>query len=667
MTRSIAPSLSRQSLFGRIAASIFLFGLTWLVFAETSHHDFVNYDDGVYVTQNAQVRGGLTFPGLAWAFTQPHARNWHPLTTVSHMLDCQFFGLAPGGHHFVNVLLHAIAVVLLFLFLNRVAGVIWSSAFIAALFAIHPLRVESVAWIAERKDVLGGVFFMLTLSAYARYARQPSVARYITMSILFACGLMSKAMLVTVPVILLLLDYWPLNRMVDLASFRRMLWEKLPLFTMSILAGVVTFLIQQHSFGAIASLPLRWRIDNAIVSCVTYLWQTIWPTNLAVFYPHPENHLSLWQVALAALFLIFITALVIAYRKRRPYLIVGWLLYLSMLAPVIGIVQVGLQGHADRYTYLPQIGLFIAITLLIVDLAGALRYRRQIFAATAAFVLIALSACARKQSSFWRNTETLWSRALAVTQDNDVAHTNLGMFLMERGQLDDAISHFETALQIRSGDAHAHYDLSRAIIHSDLGDASVRKGSPSDAIAHYRTAIEFEPAYADAHYNLGTVLSQCGDLTGAIAEWETTLSIQPEDVEAHTSIANALLRKNDLREALAQYERAVAAPVPSMFALNNLAWILSTCPNSSVRNGARAVDLAQRAVRLSQENVPTFIRTLAAAQAENGRFDEAIASAHRAATLAGNEDVDLVRQIEKDVDLYRSRVPFRDSSLPDVR
>lgn len=639
---------------------------TWLVFGQTAGHDFVNYDDGVYVSQNAFVRSGLTWNGALWAFTQPHARNWHPLTTMSHMLDVQLFGLEPAGHHLVNVLLHLTASLLLFFVLRRMTGSVWSSAFVAAVFAVHPLRVESVAWIAERKDVLSGVFFMLTLLAYVRYVRNATRGRYITMSILFACGLMSKPMLVTVPILLLLLDYWPLNRITDLRSFGRMVLEKAPLFAMALAAALVTFLIQKRSFGAIAPLPLAWRIENAAVSYILYLWQMIWPANLAVFYPHPENSRSAAEVAVAILLLISITSAVVAFRQTRPYLLVGWLWYMSMLAPVIGIVQVGLQGHADRYTYLPQIGLYLALTWLIVDLAAQVRFGRAILTATAVIVLTAFGVSAHQQVSYWRDSETLWTRTLAVTRNNDVAHTNLGIVRMERGQFDDAIAQFEMALRIHGNDPHPHHNLSRALTHTDLGDAFAHKGSSADAIGHYRSAIALEPNYADAHYNLGSVLLQRGDLNGAIAEWEATLSIQPDDAEAHASLGNALLQKGALREAVAHYEKAVAAPVPSVFAMNNLAWISATCPEASFRNGERAVALASSAVKMSQGKVPMFLRTFAAALAEAGRFDEAMAMAARAREAA-HEDVDLAKEIERDVDLYRAHSPVRDSSLTTPR
>ncbi len=651
-----------------LVISILLLGLTWVVFGKTLAHDFINYDDRIYVVRNAQVNSGLTLAGCKRAFTQSHAGNWHPLTTLSHMLDCQLFGLKPGPHHFVDVLLHSAAVVLLFLLLRQITGAIWRSAFVAAIFAIHPLRVESVAWIAERKDVLSALFFMLTLAAYARYARNPTVGRYVVMSILCACGLMSKPMLVTLPLVLLLLDYWPLQRLVDLRSFRRLLIEKLPLGIMALAVSVATFVIQEKTPGAIAQLPLLWRIENAIVSYVIYIWQIFWPANLVVFYPHPENHLLVWQVALAACFLIAITLLVFRLRKTKKYLLVGWLWYLSMLLPVIGLVEVGLQGHADRYTYLPHIGLYVALTWLIVDLAGTARYRREMFVTSAVVIIGSLAACAWKQTSYWQNGETLWTHALAITPDSDVAQTNFGIIVMERGDLDDALAHLRTALQIRSKTPHSHYDLSLALINTNLGYVLARKGSPNEAIGYWRTALEYQPGLAEAHYNLGSALFHRGQLAEAIVEYEKTLSINPDDADAHTSLGNALVQNKSLHQAVAHYQAALEIAPRSTLPLNNLAWIFSTGPDASLRNGARALELARTVDQSAEEKNAVFIRTLAAAYAESGRFEDAIETARRAWEFArAHDDVDLAREIESDVDLYRRNTPLRDPNLVDAR
>jgi protein O-mannosyl-transferase len=704
-----------------LGVCLFLIAITWLVFGQTLGHEFVNFDDHVYVYENPVITGGLTLPGIIWAFTHSHARNWHPLTTISHMLDCQLFGLNAGGHHFTNVVLHTIAVVLLFLVLRDMTsggrpvagigdagrdqrsrlqsqGALWPSAFVAALFVIHPLHVESVAWVSERKDLLSGVFFMLTLAAYVRYARQPSAARYVTMSILFACGLMSKPMLVTLPFVLLLLDYWPLGRGQRTAAFAKataagevrgsprrirpladqrsgdrgriegqgwskLILEKIPLLALSAASCLATLLVQRQAAGSIDQLPFAWRVNNSIVTSIAYIWQMLWPVKLAVFYPHPDNRLLFWQVILALALLIAITAAVIALRQKRPYLITGWFWYLGMLVPVIGLVQVGEQARADRYTYLPQIGLYLALAWTIADLSVSWRRRREILAVAAAVVITALAWRAWIQTSYWKNSETLWTHTLAVTTDNDVAHNNLGFIFLQRGELDEAISHFQTALNIRANNPQTHYNLGSALVHNNLGNALVRKKLVDEAIAHYEKAVELRPDYADGHYNLGSALLQEGRIDEAIAHWQKTVSIQPNDAEAHTTLGDALLRKGEIGQAIAHYQAALEFSPQSISMLNNLAWALSTCPDASLRNGAKAIELAEKADQLSGGKNPTFMRTLAAAYAENGRFNDAIETAQRALQLATAQDnFALASKLEKDLDLYRTNSPLRQFS-----
>jgi Flp pilus assembly protein TadD len=644
-----------------VGVSIALFILVWLIFGRTVRYDFVNYDDKTYVYGNPAVVDGLTLKSFLNAFVNTSTGNWHPLTMISHMLDAQLYGLKAGGHHFTNTLLHSIAVVLLFLFLQQITNRFWASGFTAAVFAIHPLRVESVAWIAERKDVLSAVFFMLTLMAYARYVGQPSLRRYATMSMLFVCGLMCKPMLVTTPFVLLLLDYWPLKRITNGMSA---ILEKLPLFLLSVASSVVTFVVQEHSPGAIAQLPLNWRIENALVSYVTYIYQMIWPDNLAVFYPHPGNRLGQWKVITAGVLLVGITLVALVVRRTRPYLLVGWLWYVGMLVPVIGIVEVGLQGHADRYTYLPQIGLYLAVTWFIADVFAKISYRRQILIPSAALIIIAFSACSWKQMSYWRNSETLWTHTLAVTRDNDVAQTNYGMFLMDRGELDAALSHFRAALEIRSSESNLHYNLSLALIETDIGNALARKADLDAALPHLQRAVKLQPDYADAHYNLGAILFQKDDLDEAIAEWRKALSIRPEDPDTHTSLGNALVRKGRITDAAKQYEDAIKIDARSILALNNLAWLLCTSPDQSLRNGPKALECAQRADTLTNGKNLVFLRTLAAAFAENGRWSEAIRAAERGAELARSQNnLAFAGQFAEDISLYRAGLPLRDNSL----
>ncbi|HVM61479.1 MAG TPA: hypothetical protein VMV72_11500 [Verrucomicrobiae bacterium] len=409
---------------------LFLVGAIFVGFGQTLRYGFVDYDDDGYVYKNPHVIHGLDLKGVAWAFTHSVMANWHPLTVMSHMLDCQVYGLNAGGHHLTNLLLHAATAVLLFLVLRRMTQVLWPSAFVAAVFAIHPLRVESVAWIAERKDVLSGLFFVLTLGAYVRYVcAPPSWGRYLTVVFLFTLGLMSKPMLVTVPFVLLLLDYWPLNRRGAtnrLSTWWRLLVEKIPLFACSFALCLVTFLVQRKDTG----IPFPLRISNALVSYVAYCGQMFWPVHLAVLYPYPINGLPTGRVVLASVLLIVVSLGALFWRRSRPYFLMGWLWYLGMLAPAIGVVaQAGAQSRADRYTYLPQIGLYILVTWMAVELTASWRSRRWVLGTSALVVLAVLIACARVQTAYWRDSRSLWTHALACTTDNSIAENNLAWIL----------------------------------------------------------------------------------------------------------------------------------------------------------------------------------------------------------------------------------------------
>src|SRR6478672_5407782 len=655
---------------------LILAAISLAVFGQTIRYEFVNFDDDLYVYNTPAIQAGLTIKGIAAAFTSQHAHNWHPLTTISHMLDCQLYGLNAGGHHATNVILHTIAVLLLFHVLRQMTGAVWKSAIVAALFVVHPLHVESVAWISERKDVLSAVFFLLMLSAYNRYVRAASLARYLLVVVLFAAGLMSKPMLVSVPIVLLLLDYWPLGRFEESCStsekikisnaanpkrvIQFLVVEKIPLFVLAAVVCVITFILQKRAAGAIPPLPFFWRVQNALVSYVNYALKTLWPTHLAVFYPHPNETLAIWKVSLAIALLLGITVAAIVFRSQRPYLLTGWFWYLVMLVPVIGLIQVGEQGYADRYTYLPQVGLFLLAVWLAVDLMAVCHCRPQLAVATAAAIILALAWAAFHQTSYWRNSETLWTHALAVTSDNDVAHNNLGYLCVDRGELDEAISHFESAARIRSGKRDPHYDLASAFVEMNLADALSRKGQSDAALVHYEEAIRLQPNYADAYYNRGTVLFAKGRIDEAIADWEKALQMQPNDADAHTSLGNALLQKGSLREAIAHYVTALALAPEDPHSRNNVAWILATASDSSIRDGSRAVGFAQEAVRLSGGREPRFLRTLAAAYAESGRFSEAIAVTQQAAVIATMQGKpDMAKRFEKDLVLFRGNLPLR--------
>ena len=608
-----------------VCLCIVLAMLTWIVFGQTLRHDFVNYDDPRYVYENTDITGGLRISGIGWAFTHIHSMNWHPLTTISHMLDCQLYGVKAGGHHFTNVLLHSVAVVLLFLALLQMTGgpsrtgSIWRSAFVAAVFAIHPLRVESVAWIAERKDVLSGVFFMLTLLAYVYYVRLPQLRRYLVVVFVFACGLMSKPMLVTLPFVLLLLDYWPLDRIKGRVWARVL--EKLPLIALSAVSTIATLVAQKGAVGYTEELPILERLNNAVVSYVLYIWQMLWPVNLAVFYPHPENRLRLWEIIASLLLLICVTAIAITLRKRRPYLITGWLWYLGMLLPVIGLVQVGWQGRADRYTYLPQIGLYIAATWTVADLTRLWRHQRIILNAAALLAIVVLSCCAWVQTRYWRDSETLFKHALAVTTNNDVAKNNLGIVYLRRGNVDEAISLLQAAVDLRPDNSPAHDNLAKALL---------QKGNVADALNHYRKLLDLQPDNIEVHNIVGTVLIQQGRIREGVEEWEKVLASQPDNGNA----------------------------------LSNLAWVFATSPDDSLRDGAKAVQLASEAVRVSGYRIPILFRTLAAAYAETGEFSKAIQTAQQGIELANSQgNSGLATELQGNIALYQEHRPLRDPTL----
>jgi tetratricopeptide (TPR) repeat protein len=618
------PTASRQP--ARFWVCVCLALLAWGVFGQTLWYDFINYDDPNYVYENTNVTSGLSVTGIAWAFTHIHSMNWHPVTTISHMLDCQFFGLRAGAHHFTNVLLHTIAVVLLFIALERMTGALWCSAFVAAVFAIHPLRVESVAWIAERKDVLSGVFFMLTLLAYKHYVRAPSVGRYLVIAAMLGLGLMSKPMLVTVPFVLLLLDYWPLKRIDGKRSQvglqpAKLLLEKVPLLLLSAVSSMTTFLVQRAAVGFTGDLPVFPRMTNALVSYVVYIGQMFWPVNLAVFYPHPENRLPSWEIILALAVLIAITTVAIVLRRAAPYLITGWLWYLGMLVPVIGLVQVGWQGHADRYTYLPQIGLYIAATWGAVDLTTSWRHRRSILCTAAVVVLALLTWRTSIQAAYWRDSETLFTHALAVTSNNDVAKNNLGIVYLRQGKLDEAISLLQAAVDLRPENSPAQENLAKALLQN---------GRVADALVHYRQLMQLQPDNIEVHNIVGTVFVQQGHVRDGIAEWQKVLVVEPENGNA----------------------------------MNNLAWVFATSPDDSVRDGMQAVRLAEQALRISRGRIPLVFRTLAAAYAESGRFAEAIQTAQQGIESANNQgNSGLAAELQGNITLYQQEQPLRDPSL----
>jgi tetratricopeptide (TPR) repeat protein len=581
---------------------------TLVVFHRLPTHDFINLDDNLLVYENPQVLAGLSKQGVIWAFTQYTAEYWHPVTWLSHMLDCQLFGLRPGLHHLTSLLFHLANCVLLLLVLRKMTGTLWRSAFVAAIFALHPLHVESVAWVAERKDLLSGFFWFLTIWAYAGYAEQPGLKRYLLVLLFFGLGLMAKPMVVTLPFVLLLLDYWPLGRVqwqkvrpvsgpeIHRWPFSRLVWEKIPLFALTGVTIIAT-IVAQEKVGALKSLetfPLTSRIANALVSYVNYMAKMILPSKLAVYYPHP-NTLPLWQVAGAALVLAGITVLAIKAAKNRPYLAVGWFWYLGTLAPVIGLVQVGSQAMADRYTYIPLIGLFIMIAWGVPSaLAGRCRATTA-FAIASAVLLLGCMVATWRQVGHWQNSITLFQHTIAVTADNYFAHNNLGVALARDGRLAEAVSHYSQALRIKPDGAELHnnlgnalaaqgdmdraadhyhraleIDLNNARAYNNLGNLLANQGKTEEAINHYKEALRLKPDYGGAHYNLGTALAEQGRTEEAINQFTEALRLMPYWAGAHNNLGLALEKRGRLEEAISHYKEALRIKPDYAKAKNNL-------------------------------------------------------------------------------------------------
>ncbi len=603
-------------------------------------HDFINFDDPDYITENEWVKQGLTWAGFKWAFNLGYASNWHPLTWLSHMLDCQLFGLNAGRHHLTSGLFHLANTLLLFALLRSLTGTLWRSAGVAALFALHPLHVESVAWLSERKDVLSTLFGLLTLIAYARFAQFKiknkklqidGKARYGAALAFFALGLMSKPMLVTWPLVMLLLDVWPLNR-ISLASrvlsleswnaWKGLVREKLPFLLLAVVSSLLTFSAQKAG-GAVAgfsSLAFAPRIQNAITAYAGYLKKMVWPADLAAYYPFPES-IPLPLVALAGFVLAAISVLVLVWRRQRPYLLVGWLWYLVMLIPVIGLVQVGFQAMADRYTYLSLTGPFIMLVWGGEEITRGWHNRKPVFFAMAGILLAVGVGLTSAQAGYWKNSETLHRHTLAVTTRNATTHLNLGSALLMQGRAPEAVEQFTAALNIRPDYAEAR---------SNLGFALVAQGRYEEAIGQFRLALQTKP--------LG---------------------------KTYFLLGNALNLQGKTAEAIVEYRRALEWDTNQVGALNDLAWILATDTEPSVRNGTEAVQLAERASKVLGRQEPMFLGTLAAAYAEAGRFADAIQTGEHARQLAERSGLkELAARNAQLVEEYRAGQAHREPPIP---
>jgi len=738
--------------------------VTLLAYLPVRHNSFIVFDDGNYITENHMVQAGLTWAGVKWAFTAWESSNWHPLTWLSHMLDCELFGMNAGAHHLVNVLFHTANAVLLLLLLFRMtglrgneslhstssspqldtrskttaetasarqAGALWASAWVAALFAWHPLHVESVAWAAERKDVLSTFFGLLALGAYALHAQgtgnrklggetfnisasgetspKPRLRRgerseggqhstsnaqwyYWSAVFFFALALMAKPMLVTLPFVLLLLDYWPLRRVPNnefrVSNFSRLILEKWPFFLLTGVSCVVTYLSQRaDAVQSLERCPWDLRVGNALLSYGRYLVKALWPVDMAVMYPFPKQ-LPWAEVGIAAVALVIISWLVWRARGRCPYLLVGWLWFVGMLVPVIGLVQVGQQAMADRYVYIPLVGIFIGVVYGATDWAKQFRLGSAVPTVVGVLVLGGCLLGTENQLRYWRNDKSLFSHAIAVTKNNGLvyimfgnalerqgqladaltqyqemlrfnpdsveARINIGGTLFKMGQLDEAMAYYQSALKIRPDFTEAHFNI---------GNVFLQKGQLDEAIAHFEKALKARPDYADALCNLGAAYLQKGRLEDAIEQYQKAVAIQPDSAEAHNNLGYALLQSGQVREAIVHYQASLELQPDNPDTPNTLAWVLATWPGPSVRNGVKAVALAKQANRLSGGKNPVIIETLAAAYAETGRFPEAITAAQQALPLASAQsNAPLVKTLQAQIGLYQAGQPFRETA-----
>lgn len=684
----------------RVIALVLGFG-TLMLFWPTGGHGFILLDDAGYVRLNVHVLRGLSWDGVKWAFTTGEMSNWHPLTWLSHMLDCSLFGVNPGAHHLMSAALHALNSVLLFQLAIQLTGATWRSAFVAALFAWHPLHVESVAWISERKDVLSGLFFMLTLLSYVAYVRNPNVWRYGLTALLLVLGLMAKPMLVTLPFVMLLLDWWPLNRTAtpspervqaraSRAAVLKLLLEKVPFFALVAAASVVTLLVQRQGKAVVSMNVFSFgdRLGNALVSYVEYLAKLFWPVKLAVFYPHPGAR-AFWLVALAAAVLLAISAGVLVNARKRGYLLTGWLWFLGTLVPVIGLVQVGDQALADRYTYLPFIGVSFMLAWGAAELAAKRPQAAPGVVALGWALPVAWLACTTMQLRHWQDNETLFTHARAVTQNNYVADTIVARMLMSRGQLEEARACLASALRARPtygqalaamGELHAaqgKFDDAIRFFAEALrlepylsdtqnawGGALLAQGKPQEALEHFIVATRLDPTLAEADFNRGLAYRQLRRPVEAAEAFRRALRSQPQNLPARFALADCLAETGAAREALAWLQPVAQARPGDIDALHRIAWILATSSDGSVRNGGEAVTLAARACELSAYRHAASLSALAAAYAEVGRFDDALATARKAEEFATRSgETDLLEVIRRAKATFEKRAPYREALL----
>ncbi len=678
--------MSRSRLIGLLLALV-----TLLVYLPAANHGFSIFDDDDYITANPVVQNGLTWTGIQWAFTTQHASNWHPLTWLSHMLDCELFGLNAGAHHSVNILFHALNAVLLFGLLLRLTGALWPAAFIAALFAWHPLHIESVAWISERKDVLSTCFALLALLAYVSYTshRTGSATLFYGLSLLcFALSLMAKPMLVTLPFVMLLLDYWPIQRFND-STIPRLAMEKWPFFLLVAASCVVTYLAQHHG-GMVVSLgemPTGYRLDNVLLAYTRYLSKIIWPVHLAIFYPLPKN-ISLPTVTAAAVVLLAISTAAWLGRKRGPYGLVGWLWFLGTLVPVIGLVQVGYAAMADRYTYFPSIGVFIALTFAVRDGANRFQFSSQVIATAAVLLLGACVTLTEYQLRCWRDDESLFSHAISVTRDNEPAHLCLGLAYEKEGRKSDAAAEYQTALELNPRRVKTYNSLAMVLAgagrtnealaelrealrlypadapsHDSLANLLADSGHANEALAEFQAAVRLDPGNAALHNNLGVMLVELSRFDEAMEQYVGAARLDPADGRAPYLIGKVLLKQGHDAEAVGKFREALRIDPDNFQILAYLARVLAADGKPGVRDGPAARAYADRANVLSSGTQPFVLDALGMACAETGDFTNALAVTQTAldlAAAAGTKDLEPLRQR---LELYRNHQPWREAFL----
>ena len=695
----------KHKLRPEILVCLFLVLAILVVYWQVRNYTLVNFDDVSYILNNPHIRAGLNFKGIAWAFSFPGYDYWHPMTWLSHMLDCHFYGLKFGMHHQVSLILHILNSILLFLVFRQMTGAVWRSAFVATMFALHPMNVESVAWLAERKNVLSAFFWLITMLTYIHYSKRPSVFRYFPILFVYTLGLMSKPMVATLPFVLLLLDYWPLRRInlshsgsnyqktpkLNNTEFQRsstfhLALEKIPMLILSAACIFLSSLAVQRLGSVIstASVPMSLRIKNALVSYISYIIKMIWPHNLAVYYPYPQI-ISLWQVAIAGLLFICISFLVFRVVRSKPYLSVGWLWYIGTLVPVIGLVQAGLwPAIADRFTYVPFIGLFFIIAWGVPDLVVRWRYRGIKLATLTAALFAIFAATTYLQVGYWKNSITLFEHTLDVTSNNYIAHhklgealklqnntvaaakhysealrinpdffathLNLGIILRDEGKLNEAIDYFSRALRLKPGRSEPHFEL---------GVTLEKQGDFDTAIRHYREALRIKPDYAKAHNNLGIILIRRNKDKEAIFHLSEAIRIDLNYAEPHYNLGVIYTDQRNIEKAILHYKKALDLNPNMAQALYNLSWILASCENERYRNGEEAVKLAERLCKIAQNNQPLALDALAAAYAETKEFDAAVLNAHKGLELAEKQGPkELVLGLKKRLALYKKRQPY---------